>query len=192
MVKRITRRQKERKRITGSRQKPETKRRKLNAGRVAAKPSVKASEEKSYAVFTVGKEKFCVELDLIHEILHQFSVHAAPHLSKVYTGIINLRGDSMPVVDLCRLLHEEKITKGTRTCFVASVGSSRVGFVVDSDVEIVTTNRGRSYTLPDCYDKEESKFLDGIFWLGDDFIGILKPQELVSVRAKQAENDEEV
>lgn len=192
MVKRIEGSQKIKKKVTRFLQKPETKSGKLHNERFAAKPPVEQSKEKSYAVFQVGREKFCVELDLIHEIIHTFSVHAAPHLSKVYTGIINLRGDSMPVVDLCRLLHEEKIAKGIRTCFVASIGSSRVGFLVDSDLEIVTTKKGRLYTLPDCYDKEESKFLDGIFWRGDDFIGVLKPQELVSIRAKQVENDEEV
>ncbi len=192
MVKRIKRHQKKKKRATASRRDIETKRGVLHGGRVTAEASVKASDEKSFAVFNVGKEKFCVDLDLIHEILHTFSVHAAPHLSKVYAGIINLRGDSMPVVDLCRLLHEEKIEKGTRTCFVASIGPSRVGFMVDSDVEIVTAKKGRLYVLPDCYDKEESKFLVGIFWLGDELVGILRPQEVVNVLSKKRKDNEKV
>ena len=151
---------------------------------------VKVSADKSYAVFQVGKEKFCIDLDLIHEIISTFSIHSAPHLPEVFSGVINLRGESMPAVDLYKLLHEEKKTEGTRTCLVVSIGSSRIGFLVDSDVEMVTAKHGSLHPLPDCYNEEESELLDGIFWMGDEFVGILRPHEVVRVIAKWGEGDE--
>jgi len=192
MVRQIKISQKQKKRTTRSQQKTETDKALSHRMRDTQERSVNASADKSYAVFQVGKEKFCIDLDLIHEIINTFSLHSAAHLPQVFSGIINLRGESTPVVDLYRLLHEENRTEEARTCLIVSIDSSRVGFLVDSDVEMVTTKNGSFHPLPDCYDEEESELLDGIFWVRGEFVGILRPQQVVSVIAKRGEGDEKL
>lgn len=192
MVKQIKRVGKQEKRKTKSTQKTETNKAQSQQVPRTTERSVKVAADKGYAVFRVGKEKFCIDLDLIHEIINTFSIHSAPHLPKVFSGVITLRGESMPAVDLYRLLHKENRREGARTCLVVSIGSSRVGFLVDSDVEMVAAKHGSLHPLPDCYNEEESDVLDGIFWVGGEFIGILRPHDVVRIIAKCAEDDEKV
>ncbi len=192
MVRQTKKSQKNKRGTARSKQKIETNKALSHRMRDSQERSVDASADKSYAVFQVGKEKFCIDLDMIHEIITSFSLHSAAHLPRVFSGIINLRGESMPVVDLNRLMHEGDRTEEARTCLIVSIDSSRVGFLVDSDVEMVTAKKGLFHPLPDCYDEEESELLDGIFWAGGEFIGILRPQEVVRVIAKRGEGDEKL
>jgi purine-binding chemotaxis protein CheW len=149
-------------------------------------------EEISYATFMVGKEYFAIDLDSIAEILHEFNIVSVPHLPDTFSGVIELRGESIPVVDLQKLLAEEKITDSVRTCLITIINSSHMGLLVDSDIEIMTESDGRIHPLPDCYIEEEIAFLDGIFWVEDKFFGILKPKEMIEILAKWRHDNEEV
>lgn len=189
MVRQTKREGKHNKRKDNPKQKTKTDKAQLQYVPRAIAHSIEASTEKCYAVFRVGKEKFCIDLDLVHEIIDTFSVHSAPHLPEVFAGVINLRGESVPAVDLYTVSHKKNRTEGARTCLVVSTGSSRVGLLVDSDVEMITAKQGSLHPLPDCYNKEESDLLDGIFWVGEEFIGILKPHDLVRVTAKWGDDE---
>ncbi len=156
-------------------------------------PFVGASpNEKSFAVFNVGKERFAIDLDAILEILHTFSIISAPHLPEMFSGVINVREGSIPVISLQELLKEEKIETVTRACLVTSIDSLKIGFLIDSDIEIVTSTKGSLHPLPDCYTKEEAEFLDGIFWVKDKFIGILKPKKMIEILSEWREDNEKI
>lgn len=137
--------------------------------------------ERNFAVFTVGKEWYAFDLDLVLEILHTFDIVSVPHLAELFSGVVYLREESIPVVDLRRLLKENSHEPKVRTCLMTMVGSKKIGFLVDSDAEIVGLEAGKFYPLPDCFSKEEADFIEGIFWLDDKFIGILNPQRALEV-----------
>jgi len=138
-------------------------------------------EERNFAVFLVGGEWFGIDLNSIMEILHDFDVIPVPHLPAAFAGVTNLRGESLPVVEMRKLLNEPEIKTETVSCLITVVGRAKIGFLVDSDVEIVNVETGRLYPLPGFYTKEEMKFLESIFWFKDKFIGILKPEPTLEV-----------
>ena len=137
------------------------------------------SDERSFAVFSVGRERFCFDLDLVLETLYTFNIIEVSHLPEPFVGVIKLKGATVPVVDLQKLLKEEEVETEMKTCLIVSTGTSNTGFITDSDIEIVPAEKGRVHPLPDCYTAEEAKFLEGIFWLEDNFIGILKAKEMI-------------
>lgn len=150
------------------------------------------SEEHSFAVFDVGKEKFAINLDAVTEILHTFEIVSVPHLPKMFSGVVKLRGESVPVVDLQTLLKEEKIETEIRPCLITKVCTKTMGFLVDSDVAIITTEQGKLCPLPDSFTREEVEFLEGIFWIDKTFVGILKPKEMVEVLAQWRQENEKI
>lgn len=152
----------------------------------------KKSEEHSFAVFDVGKEKFAINLDSVTEILNTFEIVSVPHLPKMFSGVVKLRGESVPVVDLQTLLKEEKIKTEMRPCLITKVGTKTMGFLVDSDVAIITTEQGKLYPLPDSFTRKEVEFLEGIFWTDKTFVGILKPKEMVEVLAQWRQENEKI
>ncbi len=151
------------------------------------------AEDKSLAVFGVGKEWFAIELDAILEIIHSFELISVPHLPVSFIGVVNLRGESVPVIDLRSLLKEKEPDEDkteVRPCLITIIDDSKIGFLVDTEVEIVNFNEGKFSPLPDIYSKEEAKFLAGIFWYQDRFAGVLKPRELIDTLTEWRQNDE--
>ncbi len=148
------------------------------------KKAAKRSLIRKFALFDVGKEKYCIDLDNITEVLHIFEIIPAAHLPESFAGITRLHGKSIPVIDMHKLLSEETCDVATHACLLTTVRSSPVGLLVDSDVTIAISRKGRLLPLPDCFTKEEAEFLEGIFWLGDSLYGILKPQPMVASLAR--------
>lgn len=145
-------------------------------------------KERSFAIFSVGEEWYGVELDRILEILHDFEIIPVPHLPPVYCGVTNLRGESVPVVVMSKLLNQ--ISKGeNKSCIITVVHKNKIGLLVDSEVEIYNIEKGKLYPLPDCYTKEESEFLEGIFWQGERFIGILRVERALSLLSEWRSNE---
>jgi len=146
--------------------------------------------ERSFAIFAVGTEWYAINLDLISEIITSFEILSVPHLPESFSGVINLRGESVPVVDLRKLLKIEEAETKTRICVITMIRSSKIGLLVDSDVEIVNLADGRFYPLPDCYTKDEAKFLEGIFLVEDKLAGILIPERVIEVLTEWRSEDE--
>ena len=151
---------------------------------VADKKGTKTRSGRKFALFAVGKEKFCIDLDDITEILDTCEIFPVAHLPESFAGITKLHGTSIPVVDMRRLLSEENVDAPARACLLTTVRSSPLGLLVDSDVTIAASRKGKLLPLPDCYTKEEAEFLEGIFWLEDSLFGILKPKQMVEELAQ--------
>ncbi len=139
----------------------------------------KSPDQKRYAIFLVGKQKYAVDVDRIIEVLHQFTVEPVSHLPEAFPGVIHLRGVSVPVVDLSHLLRENRPDSVENTCLIAMLEKEQIGLLIDSDIKIIMSDEGFIHTLPDCYTKEEAAFIDGILALGDDFMAIINPTGII-------------
>ncbi len=129
---------------------------------------------KGYAVFSVGNEFYCIDVDTIFEILHDFTIMPVSHLPKYFEGITNLKGESIPVVNLKNLLNIRSAITNFQVCIVTISAGEKTGFLVDSDIEIIKSSDCQSFALPDCFNAEEQKFLDGIIEYKGRLIGIIK------------------
>jgi purine-binding chemotaxis protein CheW len=134
---------------------------------------------KRYAFFSVGKQRYAVDVDRIVEVLHQFTIEPVSHLPEAFLGVIHLRGVSIPVVDLPYLLREEKIESIEKTCLIAMLEREQIGLLIDSDINIIMSDEGCVHMLPDCYTKEEAQFIDGILALDNDFMAIINPNGII-------------
>ena len=148
------------------------------------KRGFKAKPARKFALFAVGAEKFCIDLDNITEILDTYEVLPAAHLPHVFAGIAKLQGTSVPVISMRKLLSENDVDASTQTCVLTTVGSAPLALLVDSDITIATARKGKLLPLPDCYTKDEAEFLEGILWLEDSLYGILKPTQMVEKLAQ--------
>lgn len=133
-------------------------------------------EERNFAIFQVGSEWYGIDLNLITEILHNFDLIPVPHLPAAFAGVTNLRGESLPVVDLSRLFGLPASSARASSCIIVKIDATKIGFLSDSDVEIVNQALGRHCPLPSSFTKEEAFFIEGIFWYRDLFIGIFFPE----------------
>jgi chemotaxis signal transduction protein len=137
--------------------------------------------ENKLAVFRVGEEMYAFHLDSIIETLYNYSVKPVAHLPDIYKGILTFQNASLPVVSLRELLRVGEVSSSTPVCIVVVMNGDRMGFLADTDIDIVPETMGQMYPLPDCYTLEEAEFIEGIFWLDQRFIGILNPRRMMEV-----------
>src|ERR1700739_898176 len=68
--------------------------------------------------FMLGQEMFAIGILAIREILEYGGVTPVPGLPPCISGVINLRGTAVPVLDLARRLERPSSPIGKRTCII--------------------------------------------------------------------------
>jgi purine-binding chemotaxis protein CheW len=96
-----------------------------------------AKRSNEYVIFELAGEHYAVEVSPVEEILRMVEITDVPHAPSFVEGIMNFRGNVMPVIDLRKRLDLEtsEHTKQTRIMAV-SLGVGTVGMIVDSVSEV--------------------------------------------------------
>ena len=55
-----------------------------------------------FAIFRIGQEDFGIEIDKVVEILNTQKVYTLPELPDFLSGVITVRGEVVPLLDLRR------------------------------------------------------------------------------------------
>jgi len=92
----------------------------------------KLSSEKQYVVFLVGQEHYGVPIEDIREINRLSNITKIPRAPEFVEGIMNLRGEVLPIIDLRKKFGIEKIeTDDSTRIIVTDIANNRTGFIVD-------------------------------------------------------------
>ena len=141
----------------------------LNAHAAAAGAAVGPPLDKGgkYLVFHLGREEYAVPVLKVREIVNHQSPAVVPNAPPYLTGVINLRGKVVPVIDLRLRLSLPQVEATTRTCLiVVQVEAGSVpgiaALVVDDVSEVIQVNNGDIQNLPELWDNGASPFVLGI------------------------------
>ncbi len=97
--------------------------------------------ENQYVVFSLEREEYGIDILKVHEInrLKEITITKVPRLPNFIEGIINLRGEIVPIINLRKKfgLSERKIDKHTRIVIV-KIDKKVIGLLVDSVSHVVT------------------------------------------------------
>jgi purine-binding chemotaxis protein CheW len=97
-----------------------------------------AAEMRQLIRFTVGAEEYGLELLRVKEVIRMRQITWLPKAPQCVQGIINLRGDIIPIVDLRTRFGLPSIENTAMTrVIVVEVGGRLVGMVVDSASQVV-------------------------------------------------------
>lgn len=100
--------------------------------------TVSTEAEAQFLVFRCGEGLYGVDLLQIHEILKPLPVTRLPNVEEEVLGVINLRGNIIPVLDVRKTLGNEYAElHPTSRIVVCSVNEKSMGLLVDSVVEVV-------------------------------------------------------
>lgn len=91
-----------------------------------------AAGSAQYVEFGIGDEKYAVHISEVCEIIRLHTITQVPNCQSYVQGVINLRGEIVPVVNLRTLLAVESAPadKATRI-IVVNHDQEQLGFVVD-------------------------------------------------------------
>ena len=128
-----------------------------------------------YIVTQLGEEQYGIDIKLISNIVRMQKITRVPKVSPYIRGVINLRGEVIPVISL-RLkmgLSDDEITKKTRSIILTLEQHESIGVLVDEVKEVVTLDEEHVEKVS--YDKDDkAKFLSGVGKYDDKLISLLE------------------
>jgi purine-binding chemotaxis protein CheW len=95
----------------------------------------------------VGEEEYVIDLRRIREILQPLPVTPVPHAPEFLAGVMNLRGEVIPVVDVRKRLGAPGTSPRSKV-LVVNVAGRLVGLIVDAVAEVVRIPRSASRPPP--------------------------------------------
>lgn len=158
---------------------PDTSIENINPEASALNPNLR-EEEKQVLIFRMQEVDYGIEIGTVQTIIKPQSVFLVPGTDEFIKGLINLRGDVVPVVDLRTrfgLPHHPE-DKDTRFV-VVEIGDMRASLVVDA-VQGVATIPLRLIEDPNKLVSDiETRYLEGIAHLDDQLVLILNLGETI-------------
>ncbi len=133
------------------------------------------------ATFTIGKEKFGIDILRVEEIMKMVPITQLPGSPLAVEGIINLRGKVILVVDLRTKMNLEKKghDKDTRIIVVEANGET-VGIIVDSVAEVLRVSTSITEPPPALVSEVNSRFVRSIGKLENEMLILIDIDEILS------------
>ena len=111
----------------------------------------KFADTTQYIVISMGEEQFGIDIKYIDNIVKMQHITRVPNVASYIKGVINLRGEVLPVMSL-RLkmgLEADITTKNTRIIILRLEQYGMIGIIVDEVKEVLTLEE-------DCVEKVAS------------------------------------
>lgn len=136
--------------------------------------------------FRLGGEEYGVDISQVQEIIRLVEITHVPRAPRFMEGVINLRGQLIPIIDLRTRFGMPRIdaTKSTRIV-VTEIGNKRVGIVVDSVSEVLNIPMENVEPAPDMVAGVGTEYIQGVGKLGERLIIMLDLTMVISTEEKQ-------
>ena len=145
--------------------------------------------EVQLVTFRLGKEEFGLYIEDVREINRLTGVTAVPNSPSFVEGIMNLRGNVIPAIDLRKRFNLEIVKHGEATrVIIVDILDKTTGLIVDSVSEVIRISRKLIEPPPEIISsKIETEFIDGIANLAKQgrFIIILNVDKILSGEEQQ-------
>lgn len=134
-----------------------------------------AAEALQYIVIRLGEEQFGIDIRFIDNIVKMQNITRVPKVPGYLKGVINLRGEVIPVMSLRMKmgLPEDEYVRTTRIIILKLEQQGNVGIIVDEVKEVVTLESTQVDKMS--YDSKEGavNFINGVGKRDGELISLL-------------------
>jgi len=134
--------------------------------------SAVADKEGKYLTFVLANEEFGLEILKVREIIGYMDITSVPQTPDYVKGVINLRGQVIPVVDLRLKFGMESIDITEQTCIIVveitqATHQLQTGIVVDMVSEVLDIAASDIEDSPQFGSSVDTDFILGMGKIGD-------------------------
>lgn len=138
-----------------------------------------------YLTFTLGEEGFAIEITKVREVLNFTNLTKVPRTPDFMRGVINLRGNVVPVIDLRLQLGMSAVEKTADTCIViveVEIGAEalHLGMLADSVQEVLDIDPQQIEPAPKLGIRLNTDFIKGMAKRDETFSIILDIDKVLS------------
>jgi purine-binding chemotaxis protein CheW len=132
-----------------------------------------------FIAFRVGGQLFCIDIMSVREIRGWIAATPLPHAQAFLRGVINLRGDVLPVVDLaCRLGFVMSDPTARHVVVVLELPGQVVGFLVEAVSDIIEIAPEAMQPTPEVASAAAKEFVRGVVASDKTMISVLRTEKL--------------
>ena len=112
----------------------------------ALSDNVHESDEDSYLVFRSGSILYAMSTDYVMEIFTYVDITKVPMMPEFVSGVINLRGQIVPIVDFRLLLG--RFPEEEPCAIILDIDGTQIGILVDTVDQMVDISRSAILPVP--------------------------------------------
>jgi len=161
------------------------------------------TETRQYLTFKLADEVFAIDVAKVREVLDFTTITKVPRTPDFMSGVINLRGNVVPVVDLRLCFEMSKTEKTVNTCIVVvevllEGEATVIGALADSVEEVIDLEPEQIQPAPRIGTQIRTDFIQGMGKRDAQFLMILdidrvfSAEELSAIRGPEAGKPVEV
>ncbi len=136
------------------------------------------NESKQYIVVKLDNEQYGIDITFIDNIVRMQQITRVPKAQSYFAGVINLRGEIIPVMSLRTKfgLPDKEYTNATRIIIVKPESNAKIGVLVDEVREVVALEDDNIEKA--VYEEQGSNLL-GVGKYNDTLISLLDIQGVI-------------
>ena len=133
-------------------------------------------ETVQYIVVSIGNEQYGMDISYVDNIVRMCMITRVPKAPSHYIGVINLRGEIVPLMSLRRKmnLEDDVFTDITRIIILKTEEQGLVGVVVDEVKEVIALAEDEIDRNTQNSQSDKTQYINGIGKNGEDLISIIE------------------
>ena len=132
---------------------------------------------RKYLTFNSDGLQYALDADYVHEIIMTNNITRVPRIPDYIAGIINLRGQIIPIMDIRLRMGRSKTEFTEETCVIVSIiGDVQIGILVDNVYKMIDIKESQISTPPL---NRNQDLVNGIVRIDDEVILLLSAEELI-------------
>lgn len=131
--------------------------------------------KKQYIVVKIGNEQYGIDISYVDNIVRMQKITRVPKAQSYFKGIINLRGEVVPVMSIrIRMgLEDDVFTNASRIIILKIDQQGALGIIVDEVKEVVTLGSEEIEKSTSQVKDGRDTYINGIGKNGDELISLL-------------------
>lgn len=134
-----------------------------------------------YLTFSLGREVYAFEILSVVEIIGFMEITVIPQLPKFILGVINLRNNVIPIMDLrARFQMNPKETDDETVFIILQTSNGNMGVMVDKVLDVINISDENIENTPDFGTKINTDFILGLGKVNSKVIILLSIKDVLT------------
>ena len=145
---------------------------------------VEDKETKQYIVVQIGSERYGIDIGYVDNIVRMQKITRVPKAQSYFKGIINLRGEIVPVMSIRTKmgLEDHVFTHASRIIILKVEEKGTLGIIVDQVCEVVTLETDQIDKSTVHSNSAKDNFINGIGKNGEQLISLFEINAIIEER----------
>lgn len=144
--------------------------------------AVAREESKQFIVVKMGVEQYGINIQYVQNIVRMMNITRVPKAKEYIKGVVNLRGDIIPVMSIRSKfnLEDDVYANETRIIFV-KVDGNEIGLIVDEVREVITLTQKDIDLINNEGVEDKDNYLYGVGKVGSGLVTLLDVEALINI-----------